>query len=81
MTLQLVMIMNETPRILFIDDEPVGSGQLKRSNARLSPGTHTVEVVFSDGSNDELTVAVLSGKTVRVTWAAKKLRIADGDER
>lgn len=66
---------------IFIDDQPVGSGQLKQSIARLSPGPHKVEVVFSDDSSDELMVPVVSGQTVRVSWSAKKLRIAAESER
>jgi len=69
----------DVPARIFVDEEPVGSGELPSSGRRsVAPGSHVVEVVFRGGTRDRMTVAVAPNETVEIRWANKKLLVPPG---
>lgn len=65
----VLVIKGDQPAQIFVSREQIGSGELVNSKKlERKPGRYTVEILFSNGTRDEATVDLRSGRELVLVW-------------
>jgi len=72
----VLVVRGDQPARIYIDERQIGSGELPNSGAtRVVAGSHKVEIVFRDGTGDQVTIDVRPDEVVELLWEKRKLRL------
>jgi hypothetical protein len=73
----ILLVRGDRPATIYIDEQRIGSGELPSSGETpVEAGTHTVEVLFRDGTTDRMTITIRPAERILLQWEGKKLRRA-----